>query len=358
MRLPMVKSVLVVALVALLGAGMVSTVNIGGVGAQEAQLGTRENPIIWLFPPSTQPATVKEISAKIAQDISEMTGYYIQAVVAADYSALIEAMVAAQGDHMAVPTTNQYVEITKDNPGVHARLAAVRYGYPYYFSSIYAFRDKGFKSVEDLQGKVWIYNDPGSTSGYKLPKLLFDKLGITFSGTVESGGHTNSVVALMEEQGDFATGYGSPPLPPAAIADALKAAGLRWEYGMDPEKWLWDRWNNALEPDGWRGTCVDLRRALAKTELYGDIWEIVEKVGVVATIGPVPNDSIAFAAGFPKEIEDTLVQAIIQHIRSPEGQALWGDPNFYEWTDVEEIDDSYYDSYRELLGYPIPQRGG
>ncbi|MFQ6090098.1 MAG: hypothetical protein ACE5LD_01465, partial [Candidatus Bipolaricaulia bacterium] len=184
------------------------------------------------------------------------------------------------------------------------------------------------------------------------------KLGITFAGTVESGGHTNSVVALMEEQGDFATGYGSPPLPPAAIADALKAAGLRWEYGMDPEKWLWDRWNNALEPDGWRGTCVDLRRALAKTELYGDIWEIVEKVGVVATIGPVPNDSIAFAAGFPKEIEDTLVQAIIQHIRSPEGQALWGDPNFYEWTDVEEIDDSYYDSYRELLGYPIPQRGG
>lgn len=382
----MVKLVLVVALVALLGAGMVSTINIGRVGAQEAQLGTRENPIIWLFPPSTQPATVQEISAKIAQDISGMTGYYIQAVVAADYAALIEAMVAAQGDHMGVPTTNQYVEITKDNPGVHARLAAVRYGYPYYFSSIYAFRDKGFKSVEDLQGTVWIYNDPGSTSGYKLPKLLFDKLGITFSGTVESGGHTNSIVALMEGQGDFCTGYGSPPLPPGdkgtcvdscfAYFDNCTAAGeeantcedyvksctlacaTRWEYGLDPELWLWNRWTNDLMPEDLRGTCVDLRRALAKTGLYGDIWEIVKKVGVVETIGPVPNDSIAFAAGFPKEIEDTLVQAIIQHIRSPEGQKLWGDPNFYEWTDVEEIDDSYYDSYRELLGYPIPERGG
>lgn len=358
MRLPTVKLVLVVALVALLGAGMVSTVNIGGVGAQEAQLGTRENPIIWMFPPSTQPATVQEISAKIAQDISEMTGLYIKPVVAADYAALIESMIAAKDDTLACPPTDAYVQITMRNPKVHPRLAAVRYGYPYYFSSIYAFRDKGFKSVEDLQGKVWIYNDPGSTSGYKIPKVLFDKLGITFSGTVESGGHTNSIVALMEGQGDFCTGYGSPPLPPDIIADALKAAGWRWEYGMDPELWLWDRWNNDLWPESIRGHCVDLRRALAKTGLYGDIWEIVKKIGIVATVGPVPNDCLAFSAEFPKGIEDQIVQAVIKHIHSPEGHALWDDPNFYEWDDVEPIDDSFYDSYRELMGYPVPQRGG
>ena len=383
MRLPMVKLVLVVALVALLGAGAVSTINLGGVGtaaAQEAGLGTRDNPIIWLFPPSTQPATVEEIAGKIAEDLSEMTGYFLRPVVAADYAALIEAMIVAEGDHMATPTTDQYVQITKDNPGVHARLAAVRYGYPYYFSSIYAFREKGFTSVEDLQGTTWIYNDPGSTSGYKLPTLLFEKLGITFAGTVESGGHTNSIVALMEGQGDFCTGYGSPPLPPdrclqscgAAFIDCIQAGGTdclqyletceeacdtRWEYGMDPELWLWNKWTGELMPEELRGTCVDLRRALSKTGLYGDIWEIVEKVGVVATIGPVPNDCIAFAAGFPKEIEDELVQAILAHIRSPEGQELWGDPNFYEWTDAEEIDDSYYDAYRELLGYPVPERG-
>ncbi len=358
MRLPMVKPLLVVALVALLGAGMVSTINIGGVGTVSAaqQVGTRDNPINWLFPPSTQPATVEEIAGKIAEDLSEMTGYFLKPIVAPDYAALIETMVAAEGDHMGVPTTDQYVQITKDNPGVHARLAAVRYGYPYYFSSLYALREKGFESVDDLQGKTWIYNDVGSTSGYRLPTMLFEKEGITFAGTVESGGHTNSIVALMEGQGDFASGYGSPPNPPAVIADALKAAGARWEYGMDPEMWLWDRWNNALAPEPFRGSCVDLRRALAGTELYGDIWDIVEQVGVVATIGPVPNDSIAFAAGFPKDIEDELVQALIQHIRSEEGQELWGDPNFYEWTDVEEIDDSYYDGYRELMGLPIPER--
>lgn len=381
MRLLTAKLVVVVALVALLGMGMVST-STGNFGAAQ-QLGTRENPIIWLFPPSTLPATVEEIAREIAKDLHEMTGYFLKPVVAADYAALIEAMIVAEGDTMGVPTTDQYVQITKDNPGVHARLAAVRYGYPYYFSSIYALREKGFDSVEDLEGTIWIYNDPGSTSGYKLPTLLFEKLGITFAGTVESGGHTNSIIALMEGQGDFCTGYGSPPLPPSPketcaeaclvnfedckasgtefetclsyLIECLQGCEKRWEYGMDPELWLWNKWTNELMPEELRGKCVDLRRALAKTELYGDIWTIVEKIGVVDTIGPVPNDCIAFAAGFPREIEDTLVQAILQHIRSPEGQKLWGDPNFYEWTDAEEIDDSYYDCYRELLGLPIPE---
>jgi len=371
---------LLVAVVVLLGAGMVSSLDWGGAG-QEAQVGTRERPIIWLFPPSTQPATIEEIAGKIAEDLSEMTGYFLKPVVAADYAALIEAMIAAKDDHMAVPTTDQYVQITMRNPGVHARLAAVRYGYPYYFSSIYAFREKGFESAEDLEGTIWIYNDPGSTSGYKLPKALFDKLGITLAGTVESGGHTNSIIALMEGQGDFCTGYGSPPLKPEDcdgscmylfnscyettgdlkecadfLAECAVACDTRWEYGNYPELWLWDPWKNELVPEEYRGKCVDLRRALAKTGLYGDIWEIVEKVGVVDTIGPVPNDCIAFSAEFPKEIEDELVQAILDHIRSPEGQKLWNDPNFYEWTDAEPIDDSYYDAYRELMGYPIPER--
>ena len=372
---------LVAVLIALLGiAGLQPQ---GEAGAQPP-LGSRENPIIWLLPPSTLPATVEEIGRKIAEDLSEMTGLYIKPVVAADYAALIETMIVAKGNTMACPPTDAYVQITMRNPKVHPRLAAVRYGYPYYFSSIYAFREKGFQSVEDLEGTVWIYNDPGSTSGYKLPKALFDKLGIKIAGTVESGGHTNSIVALMEGQGDFCTGYGSPPLPPSPketcaeaclvnfedckasgaefetclsyLIECLQGCEKRWEYGMDPELWLWNKWKGELWPEGLRGKCVDLRRALAKTGLYGDIWEIVEKIGVVATIGPVPNDCLAFCEDFPRDIENKIVQAVIEHIRSPEGHALWNDPNFYEWDDVEPIDDSYYDAYRELMGYPVPER--
>jgi phosphate/phosphite/phosphonate ABC transporter binding protein len=336
-----VRRILLFALVGLLALGSLGL-------AQE--IGTRDHPIIWVFPPSTNPSVIVDIAQKIAADIGKMTGLYIVPRVMPDYAALIEAFKSAEGDVMGVPTTDQYARISVEtNFETTPRLAAVRYGYPYYFSSIYVPRDSGIKSVEDLRGKVWIYNDEGSTSGYRLPKMLFDQLGITFSGVIKSGGHTNSMVALLEGQGDFCTGYGSPPIPPACLG-----CDFHWDYGMDPELWLWDRWNNDLFPEAIRGKCVDLRRAAAKLGTYGDIWDIVKKIGVLATVGPVPNDCIAFSPGFPKDIEDKLVEAIKAHIASPEGQALWGDPNFYEWDEVAEIDDTYYCNYRSLVGLPNP----
>ncbi len=360
---------------------LVVLVGLVGLVGLAQELGTRENPIIWVFPPSTHPALIEDIAKKIAADIGRMTGLFIVPKVMPDYAALIEAFKAAEGNVMGVPTTDQYARISvatdfKTTP----RLAAVRYGYPYYFSSVYAPREKGFKTAQDLNGAVWIYNDEGSTSGFKLPKMLFDKEGITFKGVVKSGGHTNSMIALLEGQGDFCTGYGSPPLPPAHcegsclylynscleagddpakcavfVDECLNACDTRWEYGLYPELWLWDPWKNELLPEELRGKCVDLRRAAAKIGAYGDIWEIVQKIGVVLTIGPVPNDCIAFSPGFPKDIQDKIVEAIKQHIASPEGKKLWTDPNFYEWTAVEEIDDSYYCNYRELIGLPNPE---
>ena len=329
----------------------------GALGLAQ-EIGTRDHPITWLLPPSTFPEDALKIATQIAKDLSALTGLYIKPVVTSDYAALIEALVTAKGDTMACPTTNQYVQITKRNPKVHARLAAVRYGYSYYYTSVYYLRDSGIKSVDDLNGKTWIYPDPASTSGYVLPKLFFDKHGIKPGKTVEAGSHPNSVIALLRGQGDFATGYGSPPLPPSALKPFLDSIKWHWSYGMDPEMWLWDSKKNQLVPEPLRGECRDVRWAVArKHPELGSIWDLVQKIGILTTIGPVPNDSLAFCEGFPKAIEDKIVKAVEQHIRTPEGKALWGDSRFYEWNDVQEIDDSFYDAYRELLGLPIPPRG-
>jgi len=311
-----------------------------------------------LFVPSVKVDVIMDVGFKIAEDLSRMTGLFIKPVVAADYAAFVEAFIAAREDTFGFPTTDQYVRIVEANPGVHARLAAVRAGYPYYFAAIYALREKGYKSVYDLQGKVWGFAHTRSTSGYVIPKMYFDKLGLSFAEEKALGSHFKAMVALLEGDVDFCTGYGSPPLPPDAIAEALAAAGWRWEFGMDPELWLWDRWNNDLYPEGIRGHCRDLRWAVAAEAgaIYGDIWTIVRKVGIVDVIGPMPNDCLAFSAGFPKDLEDRIVEAVKAHIRSPEGYALWSRPGFYEWYDVAEIDDSFYDSYRQLVGIPIPQR--
>ncbi len=321
------------------------------------QVGTPGRPIVMLFVPSVKVDVIQEVGPKIAEALSQMTGLVIKPVIAADYAAFIEAMIAAKGDMFGVPTTDQYARITQENPGVHARLAAVRAGYPYYFASIYALREKGFKSVYDLQGKVWAFASTRSTSGYVIPKKYFDQLGLSFAEEKAVGTHANALIAVLEGQADFCTGYGSPPLPPSALEPFLKSIGWRWEYGMDPEMWLWDKTTDDLVPEPIRGHCRDLRWAIAtEVKVYGDIWELVRKVAVVDVVGPMPNDCIAFAAGFPKDLEDKIVEAIKTHIRSPEGYVLWSRPGFYEWYDVAEIDDSFYDSYRKLAGYPVPQR--
>ncbi len=313
-----------------------------------ADLGTKDHPIYMLLVPSTEGATVQAIGEQIAEDLYNRTGLYIKPILEADYTAMIEAFAASEGDTFGMPTTDQYIRIyDRTNGNVTPRLGSVRYGYAFYFASIYARRDSGIKSLADLQGKVWIYNDTGSTSGYVFPNMVFNNNGITFSNVVESGGHTNSMIALLEGQGDFCTGYGSPPNPPAAWT------GDKWQWGDDPELWIWDRWNNDLFRPGLRGTCVDLRSAVKK--LY-DFDTVLREIGVVDTIGPIPNDCMAFGPDFPTDIADKIVAAVEDEFNDPTMKAAWGDSNFYEWDGVQPIDDSFYDGYREILGLPIPER--
>lgn len=307
-----------------------------------------DNPIYMLLVPWTEGATVEEIGTAIAQALFELTGLYIVPSLQADYTAMIEAFAVSEGDTFGFPTPDQYIRIYERTGGdVEPWLGSVRYGYPWYYSSIYARRGSGITSLEDLSGKVWIYNDTGSTSGYVFPNMLFEQLGLQFSGIVMSGGHTNSMVALIEGQGDFCTGYGSAPGAPEGWS------GDMWDFGDDPELWLWDRWNNDLFREEFRGTCFDLRRAVRETY---DFDTVMREVAVVWNIGPIPNDCLAFGPEFPSNIAELIVEAVKIHIATEEGQALWGDENFYEWTAVADIDDSFYDGYREILGVPIPEQ--
>jgi len=65
---------------------------------------------------------------------------------------------------------------------------------------------------------------------------------------------------------------------------------------------------------------------------------------------------MAFGPNFPKDIADKIVAAVEAEFQDDTMKALWGDSNFYEWDSVAEIDDSFYDGYRAILGLPIPER--
>jgi len=342
----------------LLALTLVAVLAFGVVGFAQA-LGTRDNPISWIFVPSQEKTYLEEIAGQIVEDISAMTGLYFEYTVMADYTAFIEEFIAADGNVMGAPTTDQYAQISVATDfQATPRLASVRYGMPYYYSAVYAMRDRGFTSVYDLEGLQWAYPHEGSTSGYIMPKMMFDSMGITLGEPVPSGDHQGGLLAVLDGDADFCTGFWNPATPPQYIWDAMVAEGYSsyWYPGWDPEIWLWDYFNDALYPAQVLGDVQDLRESVGDmdTHNYGTGIELVEKLQVIELTGPIPNDCFAFCAGFPQDIQDQIVDAIKAHIVTEEGQALWGDTRFYKWTAVEEIDDSYYVNYRSYVGLPNP----
>ena len=313
-----------------------------------AQLGTSQQPIYMLLPPPTDTTVIEPSGRAIADYLFQSTGLYVVPVVAADYAALAEAFRTAEGDVFGIPTSAQYCQIyDATNGGVLCTMGAVRNGYTYYYCSIYAMRSSGFTSIQDLNGKIWIYNDVGSGSGYKYPKVYLQQNGVQWASVVETGGHSNSMIALLQGQGDFCTSYGSPPLAP----QCLKDQGIRWEWGDDPELMVWDNFNNALVRPGLAWACEDLRFAVVK-----DYPDVFTTVGIVDVVGPIPNDCLAFVSDFPADLRDQIVTALVAHIATPEGLAIWNDRKFYQWSGMSPVLDSDFDLMRAVLGLAVPQR--
>jgi hypothetical protein len=299
--------------------------------------------------PSTQGEDILDIGKQIAAALSDLTGYYIEAILQPDYAAMVETFATSDGDVFGMPASVQYLSIfNRTNGEVTPRLASVRYGATTYYAGLYVRRDSGINSILDCNGKKWLATDELSTSGNVIPGLVFDAWGIQPSEKVFTGSHGAAITALVEGQGDFATCYYTPPGAPEGWT------GASWTLGDDLERWLWDPYNNSIYPEDERGSLRDVRGSIA--DIYG-IDKLINDYKCVALIGgSIPNDCVAFGPNFDQTMMDNIVQAIQTHIATPEGQALWNNDKFYQWTAVAPIDDSFYDTLRQAIGMPIPER--
>jgi phosphonate transport system substrate-binding protein len=83
-------------------------------------------------------------------------------------------------------------------------MAAPRYeDRPIYFTDVVVRHDRPWQSFADLRGRSYAFNDPGSHSGYNVPRDHLLRLGETrgyFGGTVASGSHQTSI--QMVEAGE------------------------------------------------------------------------------------------------------------------------------------------------------------
>lgn len=240
--------------------------------------------------------------------------------------------------------------LANERCGVQVGNAAVRFGWPVYWAQIVVRADSGIESLEDLAGKTWGAPSVTSTSGYLVPTALLSAAGVEPGETVETGGHTQAMVAVAQGDVDFATAFFSPPLLP----------DRRWNPEVDsPEIWrdaevgpefVDGRVFVAGGPTEGGYRILDARAAAMET-----IPTIFEDTMILAISDPIPNDTVSFGPEFPLNQAQEIIKALAAYAASdacqepPEGVVTLCSDSFYSWTGAEPTTDAAYDPIRFMI---------
>lgn len=181
----------------------------------ESTEGDLPDTLVMGFVPSQDSDTIADTVEPLAQRLSEELGVEVQGNVMTNYNALVEAMGANQVHIGFIPAFG-YV-LANEQYDVEVILKSIRDGSGSYKAQYIVHKDSGIESLEDLEGKTWAYGDQGSTSGYLFPaSQLMEEFGYEtaaelesdfFGGTIPTGGHDNSAIAVLEGDADVATTF-------------------------------------------------------------------------------------------------------------------------------------------------------
>jgi phosphonate transport system substrate-binding protein len=283
-------------LFALLSLAVVLILVLAACGPKEPELGTEENPVIWSFVPSQDSETVLAGAQQIADLIEEKTGIVVKANVATEFAGVIEAMCNGEAQ-MGALNTFSYV-LASERGCAAVALASVRYGTTFYTGQIVAGADTGITSIADLAGKTFCRPDPLSTSGWIIPSISLQANGIDpatdLGQVVDAGGHDGVITAVYN--GDCEAG----------------------------------------------STFVD-----ARANVEEELPDVKDKVLVIETSPPIPNDTVSFATSVPDELRDKIVAALLEIAGDPAYADILNDT--YSWSGLEAVDDSFYDPFRQTL---------
>jgi phosphate/phosphite/phosphonate ABC transporter binding protein len=303
------------------------------------ELGSAENPINVLFVPSTDAGVIVTGGEVMAEALNKATGLTFKVDVPTSYAATVEAMCASPENTIGFIPALGYV-LANNRCGVEVGAAAVRRGLSWYTTQFLVQRDSDIQSIEDLAGKKWAVPDLASTSGYLYPSVMLQEAGVESGEVVEAGGHPQAVLAVYNGDVDFATSFFSPP-----------ETDPQWQFGDDPEPFEPAEVTRDADGNCTAGEVVVLDARCAATETAPDVFE---KVRILSLSQQIPNDTMSFSPEFPAELRQTITNAMVAFAGSEECSQSICSEDFYSWTGMEPVDDSFYDPVRQLvstLGY-------
>lgn len=296
-------------------------------GCTEPEVGSKKRPFSMYFVPSVDAqkitAGAEELGKYLEKSVSQKLyrkddGFYVKTAVPASYIAVVEAFGTDKAD-FAVFNTFSYI-LTKDikKYPIEAVLTISRNnGEKTYKSQIITRADSGINSLEDLKGKKFAYSDPSSTSGYFLPKLLFEEKHIPLGETVFAQKHDNVVTMVYQKQVDAGATFYSPPI----------------------EK----------EVDGKKVTEIRDARSRVLTQFP----DVGEKVKIIGFSEEIPNEPWVIRSNLFKEqkkgddVKRAVVEALVEFSKTENGAKILKD--LYDMEGLLPVNDSEYSKIRKVI---------
>ncbi|MEM6742755.1 MAG: phosphonate ABC transporter substrate-binding protein [Pseudomonadota bacterium] len=193
----------------------------------------------------------------LADYAAEALGVETKLFAPADYNGVIQGLLGGTIDMAWLGASSYAATYLQDPEAVEPVLVKVNLdGSIGYHSIGFARRDSGVTSLDDMEGKVFGFGDPNSTSGYLIPSIEIPqyKDGITmdsgqYFGEVKfTGGHEQTIVAVnngdidagvtwADGQGNWEDGYNSGALRKAVDAGLVDMNDLVqiWKSAVIPE---------------------------------------------------------------------------------------------------------------------------
>lgn len=186
-----------------------------------AVLFKKGNELVFGFNPFTSPQVIKENYAPILEGIAQKLGRQAKIIIVSDYDSLGRSLLNGTID-VGWFSPFAYV-ITKNKGDIIPLVTTVVNNNASYHGYIIARKDKGFKSIDSLQGKRFAFVDRQSASGYVYPRAMIVEQGKQpekfFSENIFLGSHDRVIDAVLDGTVDAGATY-------SEAVDAASGRGL------------------------------------------------------------------------------------------------------------------------------------